>query len=99
MSEFDDESVDEVRADFRAGSVSAPNSRFKPLPASPGDEGGSVADRLRKDKQRRRQSWNDFVIPRDVLEKQKELKEGLGAVKMFAGGVEGELPATSLGSL
>ncbi|WVQ70859.1 hypothetical protein IAR50_000384 [Cryptococcus sp. DSM 104548] len=41
----------------------------------------------REDKQRRRQSWNDFVIPRNVLEKQKELKEGIGAVKMFASGV------------
>ncbi|ODO11648.1 hypothetical protein I350_00432 [Cryptococcus amylolentus CBS 6273] len=46
------------------------------------------ADKKRmEDKQRRRQSWNDFVIPRNVLEKQKELKEGIGAVKLFARGV------------
>ncbi|WVQ85261.1 hypothetical protein IAT38_007426 [Cryptococcus sp. DSM 104549] len=42
----------------------------------------------REEKNRRRQSWNDFVIPRNVMEKQKGLKEGIGAVKMFAGGVE-----------
>lgn len=42
------------------------------------------------EKQRRRQSWNDFVIPRNVLEKQKGLKENIGAVKMFAGGIESE---------
>lgn len=42
------------------------------------------------EKQRRRQSWNDFVIPRNVLEKQKGLKENIGAVKLFAGGIESE---------
>ena len=48
------------------------------------------ATSAKKEKQKRRQSWADFVIPRDVLEKQKGLKEGIGAVKKFAGGVESE---------
>ncbi|WVF70510.1 hypothetical protein IAT40_005300 [Kwoniella sp. CBS 6097] len=41
----------------------------------------------KKEKHRRRQSWNDFIIPREVMAKQKELKENIGAVKMFASGV------------
>lgn len=45
---------------------------------------------VKEDKERRRQSWNDFVIPRNVLEKQKELKEGIRGVRKFASGVEGE---------
>jgi hypothetical protein len=50
-----------------------------------------ISEAQRKaEKQRRRQSWNDFVIPRNVLEKQKGLKENIGAVKMFAGGIESE---------
>ncbi|ADV21047.1 hypothetical protein I305_06463 [Cryptococcus gattii E566] len=44
--------------------------------------------RRREDKNRRRQSWNNFVIPKNVLEKQKEIKEGIGAIKVFARGVE-----------
>ncbi|RSH84134.1 uncharacterized protein EHS24_005637 [Apiotrichum porosum] len=39
-------------------------------------------------RERRRMSFNDFVIPDQVLAKQKELKRGIGAVKKFAGGVE-----------
>ncbi|WVN85382.1 uncharacterized protein L203_100527 [Cryptococcus depauperatus CBS 7841] len=42
----------------------------------------------KEDKQRRRQSWNDFVIPRNVMEKQKDLKEGISAVRQFAGGLD-----------
>jgi hypothetical protein len=45
------------------------------------------------DKERRRQSWNDFVIPKNVLEKQKEVRRGIEGVKRFAGGVESELPS------
>ncbi|WVQ97411.1 hypothetical protein IAU59_004524 [Kwoniella sp. CBS 9459] len=41
----------------------------------------------KKEKHRRRQSWNDFIIPREVMAKQKELKENIGAVKRFATGV------------
>nr|XP_031860848.1 uncharacterized protein CI109_003573 [Kwoniella shandongensis]KAA5527920.1 hypothetical protein CI109_003573 [Kwoniella shandongensis] len=48
----------------------------------------AVATAAKKEKHRRRQSWNDFVIPREVMEKQKGLKEKIGAVKMFAGGIE-----------
>lgn len=46
--------------------------------------------RRREDKNRRRQSWNNFIIPKNVLEKQKEIKEGIGAIKVFARGVECE---------
>jgi hypothetical protein len=41
-------------------------------------------------RERRRLSFNDFVIPDQVLAKQKELKRGIGAVKKFAGGVQCE---------
>lgn len=47
-----------------------------------------VEKEAQKDKNRR-QSWNDFVIPRNVLEKQRELKEGIRGVRKFATGVEG----------
>ena len=47
----------------------------------------SAALEVKKDKERRRQSWNDFVIPQNVLEKQKGLKENMSAVKKFAGGI------------
>ena len=57
---------------------------------------GSQRLRVKEDKERRRQSWNDFVIPRNVLEKQKELKEGIRGVRKFASGVEGELSRSSL---
>lgn len=43
-------------------------------------------------RERRRMSFNDFVIPDSVLAKQKELKRGIGAVKKFAGGVDCEYP-------
>ncbi|KAK8865978.1 hypothetical protein IAR55_001128 [Kwoniella newhampshirensis] len=90
-----------MRSAIRAGSVSAPNSAFKsgpthddlatfaaaPIGPSEG-EVSSMMDAKKKDKHRRRQSWNDFVIPREVMEKQKSLKEKIGAVKMFAGGVD-----------
>lgn len=46
--------------------------------------------RRREDKNKRRQSWNNFIIPKNVLEKQKEIKEGIGAIKVFARGVECE---------
>ncbi|KAL1410655.1 hypothetical protein Q8F55_004674 [Vanrija albida] len=39
-------------------------------------------------KERRRTSFNDFVIPTEVMAKQKELKRGIGAVKKFAGGIQ-----------
>jgi len=46
--------------------------------------------RSRATRERRRLSFNDFVIPDQVLAKQKELKRGIGAVKKFAGGVQCE---------
>lgn len=42
-------------------------------------------------RERRRMSFNDFVIPDSVMAKQKELKRGITSVKKFAGGVDGEL--------
>ncbi|WVW82366.1 hypothetical protein I302_104373 [Kwoniella bestiolae CBS 10118] len=87
------ESEEELRKAIRAGSVSAPTSMFtQPRQAlDPQDVGESpseeVVEKEKKEKHQRRQSWNDFVIPREVMMKQKELKERIGAVKMFAGGV------------
>jgi hypothetical protein len=43
----------------------------------------------KRPRERRRMSFGDFVIPDSVLAKQKELKRGIGAVKKFAGGVDG----------
>jgi hypothetical protein len=44
----------------------------------------------RTPRERRPLSFSDFVIPDQVLAKQKELKRGIGAVKKFAGGVQCE---------
>lgn len=76
--------------DHRGGSVFAPSSSFKPPPASEAMVSSLSEDAIAKKaaKQRRRQSWNDFVIPRSVLDKQKGLKENIGAVKMFAVGLD-----------
>ncbi|WVR05938.1 hypothetical protein IAU60_002964 [Kwoniella sp. DSM 27419] len=84
----------------RAGSLSAPNSLFKPtgsdlwpngLAATQTDDNVTnlrpPAGDKRVQSQRRRQSWNEFVIPREVMAKQKGLKENIGAVKKFASGV------------
>ena len=92
---------DEIfRSDVRNGSISAPSSHFQTTRAKTlgkSEISPTVAATLsgesfnaKQEKQRRRQSWADFVIPKDVLEKQKGLKEGIGAVKTFAGGVESE---------
>ena len=62
----------------RAGSLSAPSSVIK------------SESQIKEGKQRRRQSWNDFVIPKEVLDKQRVVREGIGAVKMFAAGIESE---------
>ncbi|OCF73873.1 hypothetical protein I204_05718 [Kwoniella mangroviensis CBS 8886] len=87
------ETEEEMRKAIRAGSVSAPTSMFT-QPRSqadvndiPSEEVIAAKEKEKKEKHRRRQSWNDFVIPREVMMKQKGLKEGIGAVKMFAGGV------------
>ncbi|WWC66321.1 uncharacterized protein I206_100222 [Kwoniella pini CBS 10737] len=94
------QSEEELRKAIRAGSVSAPTSLFMSPPSSLDSQTSTAAEitkftpsealakeKEKKDKHRRRQSWNDFVIPREVMMKQKGLKEGIGAVKMFAGGV------------
>lgn len=92
---------DEIfRSDVRNGSISAPSSHFQTTRAKTlgkSEISPTVAATLsgesfnaKQDKQRRRQSWADFVIPKDVLEKQKGLKEGIGAVKTFSGGVVSE---------
>lgn len=52
--------------------------------------GKNVSILAKEAKERRRQSWNDFVIPRNVLDKQRELKRGIEGVRRFAGGVESE---------
>ncbi|KAK4688048.1 hypothetical protein P7C73_g2081, partial [Tremellales sp. Uapishka_1] len=59
--------------EIKPGSISAPSSGFMEL------DGGSGS--------RRRKSWNDFVIPKELLDKQKELKENMSSVKQFAGGL------------
>ena len=74
---------EDIRSATRSGSVSAPNSIIKP--PSP-----KLATRKEAEKQRRRQSWNDLIIPREIMKNQKRLKEGRSALKMFATGVEGK---------
>lgn len=68
-----------------------------PMPRDPPGPYGAVTEapasnaecvKIKSDKERRRQSWNDFVIPRNVLDKQRELKKGIEGVKRFANGVE-----------
>ena len=87
----------ETRVNIRAESVSAPNSSFRSaLHAGSGFSDNDVSaatsgegsKQTQKRKERRRQSWNDFVIPTKVLERQRGLKQEIGAVKKFAGGLE-----------
>ncbi|KAL7424759.1 hypothetical protein Q5752_000443 [Cryptotrichosporon argae] len=59
---------------------SAPNPRVMQRARGEGQDKAAARSR--------RKSWNDFVIPREVMEKQRELKEGIGAVKQFAAGVQ-----------
>lgn len=47
-------------------------------------------------KQTKRRSQQDFVIPDNVLAKQKELKRGITSVKKFAGGVQCKLQGLNL---
>ena len=69
----------------RTSTFPALTSRASIVPSTNGhSKNGSIS------KERRRQSWNDFVIPTQVLLKQKELRQNIGAVKKFAGGVESE---------
>ena len=63
----------------RAGSVSAPSSVIKP----------AISDG-KQEKERRRRSGNDLVIPTGILAMQKPFREGVEAAKRFAAGVEGE---------
>ncbi|ORY33679.1 hypothetical protein BCR39DRAFT_263008, partial [Naematelia encephala] len=78
----------------REMSVSAPNSLIRPSPAHKQAEefgDGLVSEGItakKTDSQRRRQSWNDFVIPRDVQAKQKGVRESIAAFKQFATRVE-----------
>lgn len=78
---------DEDRND-RAASVSAPTSVIRDPPTSR----SLVTGTLKSDKHRRRQSWNDFIIPSSVLAKQKDLKKNLSAVKQFASGLDSGSP-------
>ncbi|EIW72423.1 hypothetical protein TREMEDRAFT_58586 [Tremella mesenterica DSM 1558] len=75
-----------IKSNISNGSISAPSSSFKQseMPTSISDE----IIRQKAEKQKRRQSWNDFIIPKTVLEKQKGLKRDIGAVKYFAQGLE-----------
>lgn len=83
----DDEARDILRGDTTSAHNSRmPNDLIGHLPSHVSET--AIKDTANAEMRRRRQSWNDFVIPRGVLEKQKELKQGIGAVKQFASGVE-----------
>lgn len=88
----DQEDDDDERAK-RGASVSAPSSSFRGSTVSgmtPSVSSSTIKGTLKSDKHRRRQSWNDFIIPSSVLAKQKDLKKNLSAVKQFAAGLDSE---------
>lgn len=88
---------DMFRSATRAGSVSAPNSHFKANTMGKTEVHSGLNSSLsedalaaKKEKKARRTSLGDFTIPKDVLAKQKGLKEDKGAIKKFDSGVKGE---------
>jgi hypothetical protein len=89
---------DEHRPEARAGSISAPSSTFKTSTVGKTGTASVLTASLSEDamirqleKAKRRQSWGDFVIPKDVMDKQKGIKQDIGALKKIPVHIEGEL--------
>jgi hypothetical protein len=86
-----EESFDEAR-EMRDGSASAPSSTFRHAPFAPGMNSSmseaTITGTQKTDKERRRQSWNDFVIPKSIMEMQSGLNKNRSAIKQFDAGIK-----------
>jgi hypothetical protein len=93
----EEESVDEAR-ELREGSASAPSSTFRHSPFNPGMTSSmseaTITGTIKNDKERRRQSWNDFVIPKSIMEMQSGLNKNRSAIKQFDAGIKRECITT-----
>lgn len=85
------------RQNIRPGSISASSSAFKSATVGTEGQSSTMAANLHEDamarkleKAKRRQSWGEFVIPKDVMDKQKGIKKDIGALKKIPVHIEGE---------
>lgn len=91
-----DESFDQAR-EMRDGSASAPVSVFRTASTSGMTTSASEATIIptaRADKERRRQSWNDFVIPKSIMEMQSGLNKNRTAIRQFDAGIRRKHPTS-----
>jgi hypothetical protein len=96
-----DESFDQAR-EMRDGSASAPTSLFRNTSTGPGMTSSAseatIMGNPKNDKERRRQSWNDFVIPKSIMEMQSGLNKNRSAIKQFDAGIKRKSIVDSFGS-
>jgi len=84
-----DENFDQAR-EMRDGSASAPTSLFRTTSTSGMTASASEATIMgssKAEKERRRQSWNDFVIPKSIMEMQSGLNKNRSAIRHFDVGI------------
>jgi hypothetical protein len=84
-----DESFDQAH-EMREGPASAPTSLFRATSTSGMTTSASEATIMgpsKAEKERRRQSWNDFVIPKSIMEMQSGLNKNRSAIRHFDAGI------------
>jgi hypothetical protein len=87
----EDESFDQAR-EMRDGSASAPVSVFRTGSMTTSASEATIIGPVKPDKERRRQSWNDFVIPKSIMEMQSGLNKNRTAIRQFDAGIRRKLP-------
>lgn len=85
----EDESFDQT-PEMREPPASAPTSLFRTTSTSGMTSSASEATIMgpsKAEKERRRQSWNDFVIPKSIMEMQSGLNKNRSAIRHFDAGI------------
>lgn len=89
----EDESFDQT-PEMRDAPASAPTSLFRATSTSGMTTSASEATIMgtsKAEKERRRQSWNDFVIPKSIMEMQSGLNKNRSAIRHFDAGIRRKL--------
>jgi hypothetical protein len=89
----EDESFDQT-PEMRDAPASAPTSLFRNTSTSGMTTSASEATVMgpsKAEKERRRQSWNEFVIPRSIMEMQSGLNKNRSAIRHFDAGIRRKL--------
>jgi hypothetical protein len=89
----EDESFDQT-PEMRDAPASAPTSLFRATSTSGMTTSASEATIMgpsKAEKERRRQSWNDFVIPKSIMEMQSGLNKNRNAIRHFDAGIRRKL--------